>query len=86
MPASVGIDAAFDFSNPPPMQVRWITVLLIASDFAGAAADALCHVEMKTILFARKGQPVRNKTYRSRCLTEFRGDAHQTVIDINMFV
>ncbi len=46
--------AAFDLADAPPANVGGISVLLVARDLAGAAADALRHIEVKAILFARQ--------------------------------
>ena len=48
----VGIGSAFEFADTTPVDVVGIAVLFVAGDFAGAAADALGHVEVKTVLFA----------------------------------
>jgi hypothetical protein len=48
----VGPGAAFDFSDATPTEIGGIAVLLVAGDFAGAAADALGHVEVEAVLFA----------------------------------
>jgi len=47
-----GISAAFDFSHPPPEDIGGIAILLVARHHATFAADALRHVEMKSVLFA----------------------------------
>ena len=54
----IGIDAAFDLANTPPAEIGGVTVLLVAGDLAGAAADAFGHIEMKAILLA---------SFESRC-------------------
>ena len=48
----VGPCAAFDLADAPPAEVGGVAVLLVAGDLAGAAADALGHVEVEAILFA----------------------------------
>ncbi len=48
----VGVGAAFDLSDASPAKIRGCVVLLVAGDLAGAAADALRHVEVKAILLA----------------------------------
>ncbi len=48
----VGIGAAFDLADAAPDDVGGVAVLLVAGDLAGAAADALGHVEVEAILFA----------------------------------
>jgi hypothetical protein len=46
------IASRFQFSDAPPQNVRWVAILFVARDLAGAAANALHHVEVKTILLA----------------------------------
>ena len=46
----VGIPTALDFADAAPVDVCWISVLLIAGDDAALAPDALGHVEVETIL------------------------------------
>src|SRR6185312_3244184 len=46
----VGIGAAFEFADTPPVDVGGVAVLLVAGDLAGAAADALGHVEVEAVL------------------------------------
>ena len=57
----IGIAAAFDLADAPPVNVRGIAVLLIARDLAGAASDALRHVEVKAILLALAKRPARDQ-------------------------
>ena len=47
-----GPGAAFDLADAPPAKIGGVAVLLVAGDLAGAAADALCHVEVEAILLA----------------------------------
>lgn len=56
----VGIPAAFDFTDAPPVDVRRIAVLFVASDDAALTTDALRHVEVKTILFTKFEGALRN--------------------------
>jgi hypothetical protein len=49
---SIRIPAAFDLSDPPPVDFGWVSVLLVAGHHAALATDALRHVEVKAILFA----------------------------------
>ena len=49
----VGIPATFDFADAAPIDVRGISVLFVAGDDTAFAADALRHVEVKAILFAK---------------------------------
>jgi len=60
-PLRVRIESTFDFANPPPINVRWISVLLIAGDNATFAANTLRHIEVKPILLARLERPLRNQ-------------------------
>src|SRR5437762_11449802 len=60
----VGIKAALDFSDSPPINFSWISVLLIASHHAAFAADALRHIEVKAILLAQLQRPLRNQRWR----------------------
>src|ERR1035438_3893629 len=47
------IDAAFDFADAAPENIRRVSILLVAGNHAAFAPDALGHIEMKAILFAR---------------------------------
>jgi hypothetical protein len=47
------IGAAFDFTDPAPVNMRRISVLLIARDFTAMASNALRHVEVESILLVR---------------------------------
>jgi hypothetical protein len=57
----IGIKAALNFSNPPPVDVGRISVLLVASYHAALAADTLRHVEMKPVLLTRLKSSLRNQ-------------------------
>jgi hypothetical protein len=46
----VGINAALNLPDASPMNVRRVTVLLVAGDFTGAASNAFRHVEVETVL------------------------------------
>jgi hypothetical protein len=48
----VGIIAALDFPDPPPVDRRRISVLLVAGHDTTLASDALGHVEVEAVLFA----------------------------------
>src|ERR1019366_4047788 len=48
----VGVVAAFDLADAPPVEVRRIAVLFVAGYDTAFAANALRHVEVKAILFA----------------------------------
>jgi hypothetical protein len=50
----IGIVAAFDFTDATPVEIAGISVLLVAGHNTAFAADALRHVEMETILLARR--------------------------------
>jgi hypothetical protein len=49
----IRIDATLDFAHATPENIRWISILLVAGNHAALAPDALGHIEMKAILFAR---------------------------------
>jgi hypothetical protein len=63
---SVRIPAAFDFSHPPPVYVRGISILFVASHNAALAADALRHIKVKAILFARFRGSLRDSWWNGR--------------------
>ena len=50
-----------EFAHTPPVQLGGIAVLLIASDNAALATDALRHIEVKAILFAGFERTRRDK-------------------------
>jgi hypothetical protein len=52
----IRISAAFNLAHTTPENVRRIAVLFITSNNAALAPDALCHIEMKSILLARTGR------------------------------
>jgi hypothetical protein len=64
----VGIPSAFDFPYAPPVDVGRISILLIAGHNAALAANALRHVEVKTILFARFRRPLGDSGDSWQCL------------------
>jgi len=49
----IRVPSTLDFSDAPPVDLRGIPVLLVARDNATLAADALRHVEVKAVLFAK---------------------------------
>ena len=57
----IGPSAAFDLANSPPAEIGRVAVLFIACDLAGAAADALCHIDMEAVLFAWEEWAARNE-------------------------
>ena len=57
----VGLGAAFDLADAAPAKIGWSVVLLVAGDLAGAAADALGHVEVEAVLFARFERTIGNE-------------------------
>ena len=57
----VGIEAAFNLSNPPPIDVSRVSVLLITGDDAALAADTLRHIEVEAILFAGLKRSTRDQ-------------------------
>ena len=50
--AGVGVDAAFNLADAPPANICGISVLLVAGNLAGAAADALRHIEVEAVLLS----------------------------------
>ena len=53
-----------------------VAILLVARDLAGAAADALRHVEVEAILFACRQRPAGNKQ-RKCCGSNQVGKGHR---------
>lgn len=51
-PLRVRIPATFNFADASPIDVRGISVLLVASNDATLAADTLRHIKMKAVLLA----------------------------------
>jgi hypothetical protein len=60
----VGPCSSFNLTKAPPVNLGWIAVLLIAGNLAGAAADALGHVEVKAILFTLLQFALWNEAWR----------------------
>jgi hypothetical protein len=56
----VGIPAALNLSNPSPVDLCGIPVLLVASHHTAFAADALGHVEVKSVLLTFFESALRN--------------------------
>jgi hypothetical protein len=52
--SGVGPCAAFDLSDAPPVNISRVSVLFVARDLARAAADALRHIEVESVLFSGK--------------------------------
>jgi hypothetical protein len=52
----IRISAAFNLAHTTPENVRRIAVLLITRNNAALAPDALCHIEVKSVLLARTGR------------------------------
>jgi hypothetical protein len=48
-----GIIASLNFAHPAPVQLSGVPVLLVARHNATLAADALRHIEVEAVLFAR---------------------------------
>src|SRR5205085_1763043 len=61
----IRVRAAFEFTESAPLDLGRVSVLLVARDLTGAAADTLRHVEVKSILFARLKRPIGNQWRRS---------------------
>jgi len=57
----IRIKAPFNFADATPVDLGWISILLIASHNAAFAADALCHVKMKPVLLARLKRSLGNQ-------------------------
>ena len=51
-------NAAFDFTDPAPVDFGGVAVLFVTGDDATFAADALFDVEVKSILFACLGEAI----------------------------
>jgi hypothetical protein len=60
MPPRIGISTAFDLANAAPQNVRGISVLLVTRHDAALATNALGHIEVESILFARSRQSARS--------------------------
>ena len=57
----IGIGAALDLANAAPANLCGISILLVAGNLAGAAADALGHVEVEAVLLSWLEWPVGNE-------------------------
>jgi hypothetical protein len=55
VPEGSHLTPPLDFTDPLPVDLRGITILLVASNYAALAADALPHIEVEAILLARAG-------------------------------
>ena len=62
----VWIGAPFDLAYPSPAKVGRIAVLFVAGHLAGAAPDALGHVEVEAILFSLFERSCRNQRRAGR--------------------
>jgi hypothetical protein len=63
----MGIPSTFDFSYAPPVDLCWISILLVASHNAAFTADALCHVKVEAVLLSGFGLSLRNsRSWRER--------------------
>jgi hypothetical protein len=60
-PRCVGPRTTFDLANASPSDVRGVSILLIARHFAGAASDALRHVEVESVLLPWAKRTLGNK-------------------------
>jgi hypothetical protein len=56
-PRGVRKPSAFDLADAPPVDRRRVAILLVARHHAALAADALLHVEVKSVLLARRRRP-----------------------------
>ena len=59
-PLRIRVPATFNFADAPPIDVRGIAVLLIASNDATLATDTLRHVKVKAVLLANFQSALRN--------------------------
>jgi hypothetical protein len=81
MPADIRIGPTFDFTDAAPMDICRIAVLFIACDLAGAAADALRHIEVEAVLFAGRKWTIREERGRRLLAERSDCDAHEFVAD-----
>ena len=65
IPFRVGINSAFDFSDPPPIDLRGIIVLFVTCHHTALASHAKRHVKMKTVLLPRLKRAVRNQGFKT---------------------
>jgi hypothetical protein len=88
----VGPRAAFDLADPSPTKMCRVAVLLVARYLAGTATNALCHVEVETVLFAGKKLARRDKRSLDFCgsgqlrkhLEAFLGQAHNGIVCVSV--
>src|SRR5437773_6820290 len=62
-PLRVRIPPAFDLTHAPPINLRRVSVLLVACHHAALAAYALGHVKVKSVLLARLQSALRNSRF-----------------------
>src|SRR5438552_12655463 len=62
-PLRVRIPPAFDLTYAPPINLRRVSVLLVACHHAALAADALRHVKVKPVLLARLQSALWNSRF-----------------------
>jgi hypothetical protein len=63
----VGIPSPFDLANPPPIDLRRISILLIARHHTALAANTFGHVEVEAILLARQERALWNTQLGIKC-------------------
>ncbi len=61
MAAGIGVGAAFNLADAAPANLCRVSVLLVAGNLAGAAADALGHVEVEAVLLSWLERPFGNE-------------------------
>src|SRR5947208_7876187 len=62
-PLRVRIPPAFDLTHAPPINLRRVSVLLVACHDAALAADALRHVKVESVLLTRLKGALRNSRF-----------------------
>jgi hypothetical protein len=72
-------EPALDVADPPPVDRCRISVLLVAGDDAALAADALLHVEVKTVLLARLERARRHSAVAASQLRLDVGVSHKRI-------
>jgi hypothetical protein len=77
---SIGVGATFGLADATPAEIGGVAVLFIAGDLAGAAADALGHVEVKAVLLARRKGAIGNESGLDLYLRQRDGKEFQAVL------
>jgi hypothetical protein len=71
------VKAALDLADAPPVDGGGVGVLLVAGDDTALAADALAHIEVKSILLAAPRRTQRHVGGWLRCGCRARGREHE---------